>query len=168
VTASNTPTDDTTLSTPAGFLRRFAAACYDGFLLFAVLFAATGLFHWLAGFFITTTAPQFATGDVTHELEPLAHGWLYNLYLLTVIILFYAGFWCKKGQTLGMQAWRIKLQNDTGEVIGFSTAALRVICALASGGVIGMLSIFFTPKRQAVFDLITKTYVVTLPKPAKQ
>lgn len=148
----------------AGFARRLAAAGYDGFLLFAVLFAAGTLYGWIQGLVIPVEATQFNTGDVTHELQPIAEGWLYNTYLLCVIVLFYSGFWCKKGQTLGMQAWRITLQNTQGDTITLTTAIARVILAMLTLGPIGMICIPFTQHNQAIFDIVCKTYVIHLPK----
>ena len=148
----------------AGFPRRLAAACYDGFLLFAVLFAAAALYGWLQDQINPSSVQQFSTGDVTHELEPIAEGWLYNLYLLCVITLFYTLFWCKNGQTLGMQAWRIRLQSDEGNIVSIPTAICRVICALLCGGPIGMLSALVRKDAKALFDIVCKTEVVLLEK----
>lgn len=158
--------DSATTSTyrTASLARRLAAAGYDGFLLFAVLFTAGALYAWVQGLVIPMETTQFNTGDVTHELEPIAEGWLYNSYLLCVITLFYSGFWCKKGQTLGMQAWRIKLQNSHGDIISFKTAVIRVVVALVTLGPIGMITIPFTRHNQAIFDIVSKTHVIHLPK----
>lgn len=162
--------DSATTSTyrTAGLARRLAAAVYDGFLLFAVLFAAGAIYAGIQGSIAPIETTQFNTGDITHELEPVAEGWLYNSYLLCVITLFYSGFWCKKGQTLGMQAWRIKLQNREGNIISFKAAVIRVVVALFTLGPMGMMTIPFTRHNQAIFDIVSRTYVIHLPKDNNQ
>lgn len=149
---------------PAGFTRRIMAATYDGFLLFAVLFAAVALYGWLQGQIAPAPVQQFETGAVTHELEPIAEGWLFNLYLLAVIVGFYTVFWCKNGQTLGMQAWRIRLEDENGDIIKPKLAVIRVFCTILLGGPIAMISCFFRSDKRSLFDIATKTDVVLLEK----
>lgn len=150
----------------ASFSRRLIAAVYDGFLLFAVLFAAAALYGWLT----TDTTPlsnnQLHTGDVVHELQPIAHGWLYKAYLAAVIILFYTAFWCKTGQTLGMQAWRIKAQSCSGDIMSFKQGLLRAAVGLGLFG-IAMLWMLFNKNQQTLYDKLSNTEVVLLAKPSK-
>ncbi len=103
----------------AGVLRRLAAMIYDGLLLVAVLFVATAL------------------------LLPLTHGKaidsgnpLFNTYLLFVTFVFFAWFWTHGGQTLGMRAWRLRLQRRDGHAIGWWHALLRFLTALPAWVVI--------------------------------
>lgn len=150
----------------ASFIHRLMAAVYDGFLLFAVLFAAAGLYGWLSADTTPLSNTQLNTGDVVHELRPVAEGWLYNLYLGCVIIGFYTAFWCKSGQTLGMQAWRIKAQTTDGNIMSIQQGVLRAIIGLSFLG-IGLLWMFFNKDKQSLYDKLTKTEVVLLEKPKK-
>lgn len=152
--------------TKPNFMRRFTAAVYDGFLLFAVLFAAAAFYAWLQDLYYGANQTTLTTGDVIHELQPIAQGWLYNCYLMSVIIIFYTSFWCKSGQTLGMQAWRIKVQRLDGEIMTIRQGAMRAFIGLLCVGV-GMLPILFTKQRWAIYDKLTRTEVVLLPKPSK-
>lgn len=100
--------------TPA-LLRRLAAILYDSLLLAAVVFALTALVLPLTG------GKAIAAGN-----------WLYRAYLLLGAFLFFAGFWTHGGQTLGMRAWRIKVQQSNGQMITWPQALLRFGFALVS------------------------------------
>ena len=47
-------------------------------------------------------------------------------------VAFYCGFWLLKGQTLGMQAWRIRLRSFQGETVTPRQAVLRCLGAFVS------------------------------------
>lgn len=157
---------NTSIPTKPNILRRLAAAVYDGFLLFAVLFAATSIYGYIARIFQRASDVQFATGDVMHELEPMAQGWLYNSYLILIIILFYGIFWCKSGQTLGMQAWRIKAQQLDGRIMTPQQAIVRVVSGAISFAFfgIGMLWILVDKQQRSLYDRASGTEVIELPK----
>jgi uncharacterized RDD family membrane protein YckC len=46
---------------------------------------------------------------VAHLASPF-----FRTYLLLVCFFFYGGFWVHGGQTLGMRAWRLRLQRRNG------------------------------------------------------
>ena len=81
---------------PASLLKQFAAMLYDSLLIFAVLF------------FATAVALIFNQGEAI-ESSPL-----FNLYLLFMLFSFYAWFWHKSGQTLGMRVWKIRIVSEFG------------------------------------------------------
>ena len=102
--------------TPPGFLRRLGAITYDVLLLIAVLIMLSYPYVWLTG--------GHKPGYVVHSL--------YQIYLLTICFLFYAGQWVRGGQTLGMRTWRIKLVRQDGASITWAIAFKRFIYALLS------------------------------------
>lgn len=96
-------------------LRRIAAILYDSLLLLA------------AEFLLTALVLPFTDG------KAIAPGnGLYRTYLLMGAFLFFAGFWTHGGQTLGMRAWRIKIQQANGQGITWSQALRRFCFALIS------------------------------------
>jgi uncharacterized RDD family membrane protein YckC len=97
---------------PASLLRRLGAIVYDTLLLFAILFVATALVLPLTG------------GTAVPAGQPL-----FSLYILAICFLFYAWFWTHGGQTLGMRAWKLRLQQHTGEAITWRQALLRFAIA---------------------------------------
>ena len=53
---------------------------------------------------------------------------------MLILLLFFGIFWRRAGQTLGMQAWRIKLVTDSGDLPTWRQVTLRVLGALLSIG----------------------------------
>jgi uncharacterized RDD family membrane protein YckC len=98
---------------PATAKRRLLSMVYDSLLLAAVLFI---------GFAIFIMFMQIIGVEPGHSVK--------SVYLLSLIFLFYAGFWTHGGQTLGMKTWRIKLVNEEGHGISWSQALLRYMTAL--------------------------------------
>lgn len=151
----------------AGVWRRLAALAYDGFLLFAILFAATALYQWgLHWIHPAPPPPELATGDVVNELPVDAHGLLYQLYLLAVIAVFYGYFWRRNGQTLGMQAWRLRLDSAAGGRATLKQCLLRILAsmpALLLAGA-GYWWIWLDRDGLAWQDRFSGTRVVVLPK----
>lgn len=61
----------------------------------------------------------------------------FQFYLLTLTFAYFGLSWTRSGQTLGMRAWRIRL-DPGGRQFGWGRAALRLagaVAALASLGV---------------------------------
>ena len=87
---------------------------YDCFPVFALLVLAT--FPFL----------PFLNGRVlvAEEAGLLAH--LYHLVQLVVVAGFFVYFWTSRGQTLGMLAWRLRLQRPDGSLISPAIALKRL------------------------------------------
>lgn len=108
---------------PARLLRRLAAVVYDGLLLVGVLIAATGLV-------MGVIALASGSGESVKAGSALTGGPFFRTYLLLVCFFFYGGFWVHGGQTLGLRAWRLRLQRRGGGNIRWQQALLRFL----SGG----------------------------------
>src|SRR5699024_11863126 len=82
---------------PATLPRRLAAACYDLLLVVGLWFVAVfALLPFNAGHAIDGSSP------------------LFRLYLFIVPYLFFSWFWTRRGQKLGMRAWRLQMRNENG------------------------------------------------------
>lgn len=111
---------------PATFLKRALAVTYDSLISIAVLL-------------VTTWAYTMITGWITgwDRLEQKAEagqlsgdpGLTFVLFL--VMYLFFAYFWTRIGQTLGMQVWRIRIENLDGSNVSWSQALRRYVTAAA-------------------------------------
>jgi uncharacterized RDD family membrane protein YckC len=104
---------------PAGLPRRLAAIAYDGLLLAGVLFGATAL--------ALGVAVAIIGGAAFEAHNPLKGNPFFSTYLLLVCFFFYGGFWIHGGQTLGMRAWRLRVQRRAGQGIGWWQALLRFL-----------------------------------------
>lgn len=139
---------------PAGLLRRLAAMVYDSLLLTAVLMVATALFLPLTG------------GEaVTSGHHPILVV-IYRLVLLALVVLFFGAFWTRRGQTLGMQSWRLRVEREDGRLLTWGDTLKRLSAALLSilpcG--LGFVWILFDRDRRAWHDRLSRTRVVVLPK----
>jgi uncharacterized RDD family membrane protein YckC len=110
------------LPSPADLPRRLAAVFYDSLLLTGLLLAATAL---ALGLVATILGPK-----AVMQHNPLTGSPFFSTYLLLVCFFFYGGFWVHGGQTLGMRAWRLRLQGRDGRGVGWQQALLRFL----SGG----------------------------------
>lgn len=146
-----TDTDSQTLP-PAGLLRRLAAFVYDILLLAAILFIAAFV------------ALLFSGGEAISPGNP----W-YQTYLFTLGYIFYAWFWTRGGQTLGMRAWRLRVESMDGGPINLGQALLRFMAGIATVMTAGlaMLWMLFDKDKRTLHDRFSDTRVVVLPKVKK-
>ncbi len=92
---------------------------YDGLLIIAMFF--------IAGFgLIAIYGPADEVGQSNIPQT------IYQLTMIVIVWLFYGIFWLKSGQTLGMQAWKIKLEAANGGPVTPRMVALRLLSALVS------------------------------------
>ena len=87
----------------------------------------------------------------------------FQLYLFLVIGLYFAGSWRRRGQTLAMKTWKLRLVGANGARITLRQALLRYVCAwpcLALGG-IGILYAPFDRERQFLHDRLAGTKIVS-------
>ncbi|MCY4046019.1 MAG: RDD family protein [Cellvibrionales bacterium] len=144
------------------FFRRFFAMIYDTFLVAAILIASMAVMVGL----------RMSIGMPLSENEvAISGGWrLPSLaFCLVNVSLFFAYFWVKNGQTLGMQAWRLAILNPQGDTITFPSAYIRLLASLLSAGLLGLgfLWAMVDKKKQTLHDYLSNTQTVLLPKKAK-
>ena len=119
---------------------RFAAILYDALLILAI---------W-----VTTIATL-----VTVLGDAVVGAWVQSL-LFVELYAFLAFFWCWRGQTLGMLAWRLRIRTD-GRFT--PTQALgRFIGGLASFATLGFgfFRMWFDPDRMTWSDRLSRSVVV--------
>jgi uncharacterized RDD family membrane protein YckC len=133
----------------SGLLRRLAAGLYDGLLVIALLVVPTLLAMALRGG------------------EPVPPG---NLLFQALLLLttggFFTWFWSHGGQTLGMRAWRLRVEQQSGAPLTLPIALLRFavgVVSLAAFG-LGMLWILVDANKLAWHDRVAGTRVIVLPK----
>lgn len=100
----------------------------------------------------------------SQSIGPLEH--VYRLLLLALIFGFYGWCWTRGGQTLGMTAWRVRVQRVDGTALRWSDALKRWAAAFVSFGALGLgyFWIWFDRDHLAWHDRWTRTRVVVLPK----
>jgi uncharacterized RDD family membrane protein YckC len=140
--------------TRAGLLRRLGAMVYDGLLLLALLMVATALF-------LPFTGGQAISPHGTPALE-----FAYRGVLTLVVVAFNGLFWTRRGQTLGMASWRLRVEREDGGLLDWGDTMRRLAWALVSLLPLGLgyLWILFDPQRRAWHDRLSRTRVVVLPR----
>ncbi len=130
----------------ASLLRRTAALIYDAFLIIALLFVGTGL----------------AVYGIGHGNA--VKGLWFQLFLYLLIMGFYIMFWRIKGQSLGMQVWKIRAVSEDGDIMGYGQCALRFLAATVSfcAAYLGFLWILVDRRQLAWHDRLSRTRVVYL------
>jgi uncharacterized RDD family membrane protein YckC len=149
------------MSSPA-LPRRLAAMLYDALLILPMVMAVVAVATAIG---VAVTGDS-GNGDYSATLPP----WLVQLLTTGCITAFYCYFWCLKGQTLGMQAWRIRLRSFDGGEITLPRALLRcagaVLSLLPAGA--GFFWCLVDRRRRYWHDYISKTELELLPKGAAQ
>ena len=140
--------------TSAGVLRRFGAMLYDSLLVLALVFIVTALFLPFTGGKAITPADSGALERV------------YQAALLLVIVLFFCVFWTWRGQTVGMLAWRLRVERSDGTFLSWRDALIRLGGACVSFAALGLgyFWIWVDRDRLAWHDRWSGTRVVVLPK----
>ena len=144
---------------PAGLSRRLTSLTYDCFLLFAMTIAYGVLI--LSGQ-ILVLGVEDASSYAPKALEQ----WSSMLGLYAVLSSYFIISWRKKGQTLGMKSWRIKLETNEGDPPSPNQCLARCLLApisLVIGGV-GFFWCLLPPNYSCLHDLITSTRVVQVPR----
>ncbi|MBF7731102.1 RDD family protein [Pseudomonas sp. N040] len=146
----------------AGLIRRFAAIFYDTLLCLALAMSITlayqqGLLRAIYG-----NAQLKAMADAgALDADPL----LASLVFLGVFA-FFAKFWTHNGQTLGMQVWRIRVQNKDGSAISLWQALVRFMAAIASWVCLGLgfFWVLVSKEKRSWHDSFSDSELVQLPK----
>lgn len=146
----------------AGLSKRLAAMFYDSLLCVAIAMVVT--FAYQQGLLRAIYGSQ--------QLKVLADsGALDNDPLLASLVFlsifaFFARFWTLNGQTLGMQVWRIRVQNSNGSAISIWQALVRFMSALASWACLGLgfLWVLVSKEKRSWHDSFSESCIVQLPK----
>jgi len=143
---------------PAPLWRRIAAMVYDSFLLFAL-----SLFYTAVHLFIKTQL--FGVEKIKQSPAGTAGDIFLFIGVALSICLFFYWFWTRNGQTLGMQSWRLRVEQPNGDNITAKQAAIRLVFAPFSLACIGVgYAWCLSGKKQCWHDIISGTRVVVLPK----
>jgi uncharacterized RDD family membrane protein YckC len=92
-----------------------------------------------------------------------------SLLILLSLFGFFGLFWTLKGQTLGMQVWRLRVQQPNGLSITWRQALIRFLVAIPAWlcGGLGVLWAWWDKDSRTWQDMASNTRLVELPKPAK-
>jgi len=134
-------------------LRRLAAMVYDTLLVIALVAAVNAL-------------ALMVVVRVTDGEQQVLNAHLVQLLTTLSIVGFFSLFWLKNGQTLGMQAWRIKLVDFNGGPPSFGKTLVRCCGALLSAACLGLGYLWCLVDRNKRYwhDYLSRTELILLPK----
>ncbi|NWO08405.1 MAG: RDD family protein [Alteromonadaceae bacterium] len=165
---------------PATALKRALAIIYDGLISIAVLLVTTWAYTMVAGWITGWDKYEQLAEAGQLSGDP---GLTFVLFL--VLYLFFAYFWTRVGQTLGMQVWRVRIENLDGTSVSwtqalrrYGTAAFVVFLTILAAYYLGSLTMILTvPAIIALFypinglsltDRASNSVVVQVPRPEKK
>ena len=170
---------------PAGLLRRLGAILSDALVIFGLLVLTT---------LIVFVPVLYKLGK--NAMVPAEVGWLWSgLYFLTLLSVcfgFFGYFWRRSGQTIGMRAWRIKVETCDGRLLTWGISLRRWVLALSPWlismavfnmaeemhstllkvagvggillGVAGVLVMYTNPERLTWYDRLSSSRLILLPE----
>ncbi|HEY0681748.1 MAG TPA: RDD family protein [Steroidobacter sp.] len=138
----------------AGVLRRLGAMFYDLLAILALMMVITAALLPLTG------------GEAITSERYGAWEYAYRGLLLGIVVAFFGLFWTRRGQTLGMLAWRLRVEREDGSLLNWGDVFKRLAAATVSLTLAfaGYLWIWIDRDRLAWPDRWTRTRVVVLPK----
>lgn len=171
-------------TSPAPLIRRLTAMLYDSLIVIALMMITTGIYKAIQAGVIGADKLREMTESGKLDTDPML-----SSVLFIVLYLFFAYFWTRNGQTLGMQVWHIRVQSPSGVSISWSQALLRFMmtvgCFFAlvygfvlvssngvsiiaiipiAAGATSYLWILVDKKKRSWHDIFSMTEVVRIPK----
>lgn len=147
-------------------LRHLMAAFYDFLLCVALVMVVTlvyqqGLLRLVHG----AEALQALS-----EAGALDQDSVLSLLILLCLFGFFGVFWTLGGQTLGMQVWRLRVQQPDGLSITWHQALIRFLVAIPAWlcGGLGVFWAWWDKDSRTWQDIASGTRLVQLPKPGKK
>lgn len=136
----------------AGFGRRFAALLYDALLITAFLL-------------LYTAAALFATGGkaiVAQNVGAAVYG--YQAGEVALIAGYYVVSCRLTGHTLGMRAWRLRVQRPEGGRLSVAQCLLRFGCGVLAWvpAGLGVLWLYWDRDHLAVQDRLSNSRTIVL------
>jgi uncharacterized RDD family membrane protein YckC len=142
----------------AALWRRLAAMVYDSIVIMAI---------WIVVGFLVLSAFGIDQAQVVENdqvvMDPYYRITLFSSMLLSAY-LFFAWFWTHSGQTLGMQAWKLRVQNADGSAISYKQSLIRFVVAPFSLLLIGAgyFFMFFNTEKLTLPDRLSHSIVVKI------
>lgn len=132
---------------PAALGRRYLSLFYEALLLAAVV--------WAAAFLYSAVEQSFKLVHV----RPL-----FQVYLASVVGIYFVTQWVRGGQTLAMKAWRLRVERHDGKALIPAQAVARYAIALTGTLALGLTFLWPLVDRDRAFlhDRLARTRIVRI------
>jgi uncharacterized RDD family membrane protein YckC len=107
--------NESTTGAPAGLFRRLAALLYDLLLVIAL------------GFVVTFAMLPLTHGEAILSSTQGLVGHAYHALLAMLVFAYFGWSWTRSGQTLGMRAWRIRLESAGARRLTWAKSLVRFL-----------------------------------------
>ena len=134
-TTTPTPPEATQVEL-AGIGVRLAAVIYDGLLIFAINAIVAVILVVIA------TPSEVSSQNQTQVLSSNFRHLVLFPAMIVMTWLFYGYFWRRRGQTLGMQTWRLKVIKPDGRLLSWSDSMGRCAASLILPSFCGLAANF--------------------------
>ena len=145
------------LTNPASLLPRLGALLYDALLTTILLVIAGAIGVGIAHLLLWSGMVTLPQGS---DIKWLLTSPIYSAWLAFVLCGFYTWLWTQSGQTPGMTAWNLRIQNHDGSRISVTQALIRL--ATSAFGLGNLLCLFNQNSPRAFQDIWAECEVVKL------
>jgi uncharacterized RDD family membrane protein YckC len=130
---------------PCGLFRHLLIMIYDAVVILALLMLATAV------------AMLFGMENYTATEDPV-----YTSCLVAIWFAYLGWCWHKGGMTLGMRAWRVRIESKSGHLPGWGQCLIRFVASFVSASVagLGFAWSLFDRERRTWHDLASRTRLV--------
>jgi uncharacterized RDD family membrane protein YckC len=122
---------ESTAGAPAGLFRRLAALFYDLLLVIAL------------GFIVTFAMLPLTRGEAVLSSTQGLVGHAYHALLAISVCAYFGWCWTRSGQTLGMRAWRIRLETAGGKRLNWADSLVRILLGAGLAWLAGLGAWYF-------------------------
>lgn len=134
-------------------LKRIASLFYEALTIIAIAFVGVGVF-------------VIVVGDASDDPDKRV---ALQLFIWLLLGAYYVTSWVKRGQSLAMRSWQIKLvpkeDNQRQLPLSVSVAVLRYLLATLSLGFFGFgFFVGLLPKQQFLHDQLLQLRIIDLKK----
>lgn len=109
---------------PATLVRRLAAVFYDSILCIALCMTMTMIYMAISHSVLGADEYKQINDSGQSIRDPLLSSTLF-----ISVFIFFGYFWTRTGQTLGMQVWHLRVQNENNTPISWNQALIRFFVA---------------------------------------
>ena len=146
---------------PATLPRRLFAMFYDSILCIALCMTITMIYMAISHSILGADEYKQINDSGKSINDPLLSSTLF-----VSVFLFFGYFWTKTGQTLGMQVWHLRVQNEDNTAITWNQALVRFFVSgisIASFG-LGYLWLLFDKGDRTWQCIASDSKIVRIPK----
>ena len=131
------------------FFKLGACLIYEALVVIALSLAVTTIF-------------VLSLGEATTGLKR----YLLQLFLWLTVGVYFVWCWQKRGQTLAMQTWQLKLFNQEAQLLSLKSAIFRYVLASLSLMVFGLGFLWAIVDRDRLFlhDRLLKNKIIYAPR----